>query len=206
MNKQVEQIDFEQELYKAFGQVKNFTIGMRIARWFYDMGRNSQEPSKVWHDASELPTKKFPILVVDAIGEGMVCNVDTLAFEHFAEYNNDKWAYLDDLLNIQEEPVSKDLEKVAEKYANTDYNYFNELVTEYDGTEHWIDDKAFVEEAFKAGAQWKEQQMIDKACDLLSRMVCDITYKDLQGDSTEHYDTTEFVEDFRKAMSNIKED
>ena len=59
----------------------------------------------------------------------------------------------------------------------------------------------------EAGAQWKEQQMIDKACDLLSRMVCDITYKDLQGDSTEHYDTTEFVEDFRKAMSEtIKED
>jgi hypothetical protein len=37
-------IDFEQELYKAFGQVKDFTLGMRIAKWFYDMGKNSQEP------------------------------------------------------------------------------------------------------------------------------------------------------------------
>lgn len=37
-------IDFEQELYKAFGQVKNFTLGMRIAKWFYSMGKNSQEP------------------------------------------------------------------------------------------------------------------------------------------------------------------
>lgn len=36
-------IDFEQELYKAFGQVKDFTLGMRIAKWFYDMGKNSQE-------------------------------------------------------------------------------------------------------------------------------------------------------------------
>ncbi len=39
-----EPIDFEQELYKAFGQVKDFTLGMRIAKWFYDMGKNSQEP------------------------------------------------------------------------------------------------------------------------------------------------------------------
>lgn len=37
-------IDFEQELYKAFGQVKDFTLGMRIAKWFYDMGKNNQEP------------------------------------------------------------------------------------------------------------------------------------------------------------------
>lgn len=37
-------IDFEQELYKAFGQVKDFTLGMRIAKWFYDMGKNSQKP------------------------------------------------------------------------------------------------------------------------------------------------------------------
>ena len=38
------EIDFEQELYKAFGQVKDFTLGMQIAKWFYDMGKNSQEP------------------------------------------------------------------------------------------------------------------------------------------------------------------
>jgi len=37
-------IDFEKELYKSFGQVKDFTLGMRIAKWFYDMGKNSQEP------------------------------------------------------------------------------------------------------------------------------------------------------------------
>lgn len=37
------EIDFEQELYKAFGQVKDFTLGMRIAKWFYDMGKKNQE-------------------------------------------------------------------------------------------------------------------------------------------------------------------
>lgn len=44
-------IDFEKELYKAFGQVKDFTLGMRIAKWFYDMGKNSQEPvSEDWEE------------------------------------------------------------------------------------------------------------------------------------------------------------
>ena len=44
IREEVVSIDFEQELYKAFGQVKDFTLGMQIAKWFYDMGRNSQEP------------------------------------------------------------------------------------------------------------------------------------------------------------------
>ena len=54
-------IDFEQELYKAFGQVKDFTLGMRIAKWFYDMGKNSQEP--VGEDLGEYInelSKQFP--------------------------------------------------------------------------------------------------------------------------------------------------
>ena len=29
---------FEQELYKAFGQVQDFTLGMRIARHFFELG------------------------------------------------------------------------------------------------------------------------------------------------------------------------
>ena len=37
-------IDFEKELYKSFGQVKDFTLGLQIAKRFYDMGKNHQEP------------------------------------------------------------------------------------------------------------------------------------------------------------------
>ena len=44
-NKPVSEIDFEQELYKAFGHVKDFTLCLKIARRFYDMGKNSQEPA-----------------------------------------------------------------------------------------------------------------------------------------------------------------
>ena len=34
----VSEIDFEKELYKDFGQVKDFTLGMRIAKRFYKKG------------------------------------------------------------------------------------------------------------------------------------------------------------------------
>ena len=47
-------IDFEQELYNHFGQVKDFSCGMRIARYFYEMGRKYQMDG-VWHEPSEKP-------------------------------------------------------------------------------------------------------------------------------------------------------
>lgn len=40
----VSEIDFEQELYKAFGHVKDFTLCLKIARRFYEMGRKYHEP------------------------------------------------------------------------------------------------------------------------------------------------------------------
>lgn len=36
-------LDFEQELYKAFGQVKDFTLGMRIAKHFYELGLKAKK-------------------------------------------------------------------------------------------------------------------------------------------------------------------
>ena len=36
-------LDFEQELYKAFGQVKDFTLGMRIAKYFFELGLKQKE-------------------------------------------------------------------------------------------------------------------------------------------------------------------
>ena len=37
--KPISEINFEQELYKYFGQVKDFTLGMRIAKRFYEIGK-----------------------------------------------------------------------------------------------------------------------------------------------------------------------
>lgn len=36
-------LDFEKELYKAFGQVKDFTLGMCIARHFYELGLKTKK-------------------------------------------------------------------------------------------------------------------------------------------------------------------
>lgn len=36
------EVDFEQELYKHFGQVKDFTLGMQIGKYFYELGKNSK--------------------------------------------------------------------------------------------------------------------------------------------------------------------
>ena len=38
---------------------------------------------------------------------------------------------------------------------------------------------------------------IEKVCNLLARMICEVTYEDLEGNSTQHYDKMEFIEDVR---------
>lgn len=46
----------------------------------------------------------------------------------------------------------------------------------------------------------RKDALIEKVCNLLSRMVWEVTYEDLEGDSVEHYDKTEFIEEIRKYM------
>ena len=41
---------------------------------------------------------------------------------------------------------------------------------------------------------------IEKACELLARMVWEVTYEDLEGNSVNHYDKMEFIEDFKNYM------
>jgi hypothetical protein len=78
-----EPIDFEQELYKAFGQVKDFTLGMRIAKWFYDMGKNRQKPVSEEFDEEieklyEVNKQKCDYLTFDSIAR------------HFANWQKQK--------------------------------------------------------------------------------------------------------------------
>lgn len=44
-------IDFEQELYKHFGQVKDFTLGMQIGKYFYELGcrRTAEKYDEIEH-------------------------------------------------------------------------------------------------------------------------------------------------------------
>lgn len=39
-------LDFEKELYKAFGQVKDFTLGMHIAKHFFELGIKAAQKGK----------------------------------------------------------------------------------------------------------------------------------------------------------------
>ena len=48
--------------------------------------------------------------------------------------------------------------------------------------------------------KYKEDKLIEKARELLARMVWEVTYEDLEGNSVQHYDKMEFIEDFCKAM------
>ena len=41
---------------------------------------------------------------------------------------------------------------------------------------------------------------IEKAGELLARMIWEVTYEDLEGDSVQHYDKTEFIEDFKNYL------
>lgn len=47
---------------------------------------------------------------------------------------------------------------------------------------------------------YKEDKFIEKACELLMKMVWDVTYEDLEGNSTQHYDKMEFIEKFKNYM------
>ena len=46
----------------------------------------------------------------------------------------------------------------------------------------------------------RKDAFIEKACKLLARMIWEVTYEDLEGNSTEHHDKMEFIEDFKKYM------
>lgn len=48
-------LDFEQELYKAFGQVQDFTLGMRIAKYFFELGIKAQHDNWKVVDNTNLP-------------------------------------------------------------------------------------------------------------------------------------------------------
>lgn len=52
-------------------------------------------------------------------------------------------------------------------------------------------------------AQWKEKQMIEKACEWLEDMACYYAHWEYDGDTYEReiiFNTKKFIEDFKKAM------
>ena len=81
-----ESINFEQELYKAFGQVKDFTLGVRIAKRFYDMGKNSQEPVSEELEEEIIRYVGYPQEVDEDISTTMIRK----AARHFANWQKEQ--------------------------------------------------------------------------------------------------------------------
>lgn len=48
----------------------------------------------------------------------------------------------------------------------------------------------------------RKDAFIEKASELLTRMIWEVTYEDLEGNYVQHYDKMEFIEDFKKYMED----
>ena len=59
-------LDFEKELYKTFGQVKDFTLGMCIAKHFFELG---VQQSKNYNNNEEIKIGETEIYLEDDGGE-----------------------------------------------------------------------------------------------------------------------------------------
>lgn len=60
-------LDFEKELYKAFGQIKDFTLGMHIAKHFFELGLKARKEKEGMTDKLEF---KSCHEVIDTVSVG----------------------------------------------------------------------------------------------------------------------------------------
>ena len=128
---------------------------------------------EVWHKASEERPTRLPIIHVWYHGtrvsdvtthedKGLQAEIDDINFQP-----DDKWAYLDDLLNIRtvsgkSDPFKelkelKELEKASEDYAYT--NWESDDYHEGASEGKPFDPIGFTAKVFKAGAQWYKEQI-----------------------------------------------
>ena len=92
-----------------------------------------------------------------------------------------------EMKEVEEEPVSNDLEEAVKKYLTSLRK------SHFEGYD--------IERAFKKGAQWQKEQTIYKACNyLFSHMGLFVTFFD--DDIVEDIERSEFIKKFRKAMEN----
>lgn len=94
--------------------------------------------------------------------------------------------------SLQKEPVSDDLEKTSKEYADKNYAEWLDFVY---GDER--DDHYSISNAFKAGANWQKQQIINKACEYLKDNIWRNLYF-VNGEAG--FPTAEFIKGFRKAI------
>lgn len=79
------------------------------------------------------------------------------------------------------------------------FDYVNQGGTTAEWSDGWEDfsDAEYVEEAFKAGAEWEHKKLVEKACGWLELHVNDDKYYSCIGEETL---VPYLIEDFLKAM------
>ena len=167
-------IDFEQELYKNFGQVKDFTLTVKIAKKFYEMGMKHQEPDPYIQYASREDGIK-------AHAEDYSFNIESELFQQLNKEQQELWrkeieqavlsggycglGLISDKRYDKKEPVSEDLEEAAKEWLapqlDKSYTNYGEVkmmeLTHFDGYA--------MLDAIEFGAWWQKEQMMAKAID-----------------------------------------
>ena len=214
-------IDFSQELYKHFGQVKDFTIGLKIAEHFYHLGAvkeaeyNRDSEYKLSQMAVDVLDRKRvkPTLKGDALhrfkNEWNTIKQIMHWWETGKEFLNYRlalhWASwgvqnLQECFNRNEEEKAKmDIkeEPVSEDLDIAASKYVQDPNTwvEWIGNHGETDDISYIIKAFKAGAQWqKTKSIVDTCYHLEMRLPESLNYN---GTRVERKD---FIGDFRKAL------
>ena len=183
-----------------------------------------EEPVSIWHNASEIPQEGSLILREIGIsqkGYGVIRYSKELPnfLKHCEDIPIQKWAYIDDILNLsniertvkkrKEIPVSENLKEAAD-------NALGSIINQYDiisvgsclemfrlGAK-WQKEKEYTcyEEAFEDGAKWKKEKTIDKACKWIEEKTAKYLV-DRFVDSTRVVGIdTSIIEDFRKDMED----
>ena len=136
-------LDFEQELYNRFGMVKDFTLGMRIAQAFYDLGcrRTADKYDEIEYNRQRAE-------------EHLATSGKTLEIKPGDEVtiNGHKIVYDKDKDAITMEEIPEDLEEAAEKY-------FIKVPCSEEVKKTLIEIYKPGIDAFIAGAKWQEDHI-----------------------------------------------
>ena len=83
---------------------------------------------------------------------------------------------------------------------NAAFDYVNQGGTTAEWSDDWEDfsDAEYVEEAFKAGAEWEHKRLIEEVCEWLDKNITN--YKSDMMGYIEYSQISDIIQDIRKAM------
>lgn len=165
-----------------------------------------KEPVSIWHDASEKSNEPEEVVIINPSD-----NTGEVSTRCTGVYSGRIWAYTSELLNLdnscnigknlQEEPVSEDLEKEVRKYASIYYkdNDISKFARHFANWQKKQDQKSMeiMDEVYFKSCDMIRKQMIDKACKYLQDHREEVETED---NGISGWLSYEFIEDFENYM------